>query len=276
MAGPTLTQNLDGNPWVEVFFNPADLDPACTSLRIYRFSEGRTWLVRGGVDIAPGVAAIDFEVPFGVPSSYRAEMFNSSGVSLGFTDISETTVNVEGTWVHQPLQPTLAIQMTNLSGSAETLTRPTPGEVVYVEGAPVGRHIGSRRHGLQSVPVVLLAETLTAANAFQAMLGTYEVQQIPVLCIRTSEDIRWPRTFFASTGELFERELTVHAGGELVQFEGDFDEVAPPFPGLVKPLLTYDDIDAAFATYDAADAAFATYTERDRAYEYAGLAEGGI
>ena len=275
MPGPDLTVNTDGNPWVEVFIDPSDLDPATVTLRMYRLSEGRTWLVRGGVDVAPGVAALDFEVPFGVESAYRAEMFDVDGVSLGFTDTTSTWVDVEGTWVHNPLDPTVAVQLVNLSGSAETLTRQTPGEVVYVEGASVGRRISSRRRGLEGVPVRLLAESRDVADTLQAMLGSYETQQVPVLCIRTSEAIRWPRTFFASTQELVEREKDVHSGGELVQFEASMDEVAPPFPGLVVPLLTYDDLDEFHGTYTAMDAAYASYTEKDRDYSLAGFAGSG-
>lgn len=271
MAGPLLTPNTDANPWVEVFFDPADLNADTASLRIYRLSEDRTWLVRGGVDIAPGVAALDFETPFQIESSYRAEQFDAFGVSLGYTELSTITLDVTGTWVHQPLQPLLAAQVRILSGSASSLARPTPGDLVYTQGAAVGRRIGPRRRGLTEVPVSLLAETLDAADTLQAMLGSYVTQQVPVLCIRTSAGIRWPRTFFASTDELEEIERNVRIGGELVQFDAAMDEVAPPFPGLVVPLLSYDDLDA-FGNYTAQDSGWATYTDRDRAYELAGLA----
>ena len=278
MAGPTLTQDLTGNPWVEVFFNPADLDPACTSLRIYRLSENRTWLVRGGVDIAPGVAALDFEVPFQTACSYRAEMFDVSGVSLGFTDITETTVNVSDMWVHNPLDPTRSVNLGPHGIRAESMPsvrRPTVGETVWVEGSTVGRRVGSGRRGVVGGMLGFVAETLATANALQAMLGTYEVQQVGVLCVRTPPPTRIPRTLFAGVRDPEEVDLDTAWGGTRTDFWFSFDEVAPPFPGLVKPLLTYDDIDT-FGTYTAQDANWSTYTDRDRAYELAGLAEGGI
>lgn len=275
MTGPTLTAYTTGNPWVEVYFPAGILDPACVTLTMYRFSENRTWKVRGGVEVAPGVAAQDFEVPFGVVAAYRAEQFDSSGDSLGFTDTSTITLDVSGTWVHNPLEPTEALEVEIDAESADSLVRPTPGELVYVEGAGVARRIGSRRRGLERVSLSLSVFGAGNGDAFQDMLGSYEEERIAVLCLRTSETVRWPRTFFFSTQRFDERDVNVRLGGEWLQFVADVDEVEPPFPGLVKPLLTYDDLDAAVTTYSAQDTEFGTYTTKDRAYEYAGFADSG-
>jgi len=274
MAGPTLTPNLTENPWVEVFFDPGDLHPDTVTMRVYRYSEGRTWLTRGGVDITPGQAVLDFEVPFQTQSTYRAAQFDADGLPLGFTDPSSITVDYTGTVVHQPLAPsTLWAPVRVLHGSAAELVRPEPGDVVDIEGGTVGRWIGTGRRGLRGVPVSLLAESLDAADRVQAMLGDYTTRQVGVLCIRTSDRIRWPRTFFAR-GDLTEFDLT-DEDDVLVQFTASADEVEPPFPGLVRPLLTYADLDAAFPSYADRDAEFGTYTTQDRAYEYAGFADGG-
>lgn len=269
MAGPTLSPDLSGNPFVEVFFE--DLHVDADTITIYRLSEDRDWLVRGGVQIATGVAALDFEVPFQTPATYRAEQFDVLGNSLGFTDPSSITVDYEGTVVHQPLAPAqLWARVRLLAGSAESLVRPTDGEFPRVEGATVGRWIGTPRQGLRGVPVNFLTDTLAAANQVQAMLGTYVTQQVGVLCIRSSDGIRWSRTFFAR-GDLAEVERNVRIRGELIEFQAAMDESEPPYPGLVVPLLTYDDLDA-FGDYAAQDANWITYTDRDRAYELAGLA----
>lgn len=269
MAAPSLSVDVTGNPFVEVFFGA--VAPGTASLSVYRLSEDRQWLVRGGVGLATGVAALDFEAPFKTPATYRAEQFDSLGNSLGFTDSATTTVDFTGTIVHNPLVPaSLWTPVFVMSDSIAPLVRPTEGELVYVEGASVGKWIGTRRQGLRNVSVVLETDTIAAANRMQAMLGTYTTQQVGVLCIRTSEAIRWPRTFFAR-GDLGELERTVRFGGELIRFESRMDEAEPPFPGLVTPLLTYDDLDA-FGNYTAQDAGWLTYTDRDRAYELAGLA----
>lgn len=271
MAGPTLTPNMDGNPWVEVF--PESVPAGTATLRMYRYSENRTWLVRGGVDVAPGVAMQDFEVPFRTPATYRAECFNSAGTSLGFTESSTIELDIEGTWVHQPLQPLLATRVNLRLDSNSGLIREVPGESAYPEGAVVGRWIGARRRGLRGVNIALRTTTLEAANTLQAMVGAYdETEQLGVLCLRTSSAIRWPRTFFFAVPELVEQAITVHVSGERIHFDAVADEVEPPFPGLVMPLLTYDDLDAYYGTYSAQDAAYATYTDRDRDYSLAGFA----
>lgn len=271
MAGPELTPDVTGNPRVEVFFDPADLHVDTYRLRMIRFSEDRTWLVRGGVDVAPGVAALDWEVPFQTLATYRAEMFDAAGASLGFSDASSITVDFEGTVVHNPLAPTVFAPVKILPGSIAPLGRPFDGQLVDTEDGE-GRFIGSGRRGLRNVTVSLRTDTIEAANDMQRVLGAYGKSLPGVVCIRTSSSIRWPRTFFAQ-GDLSETERTIHAGGERIQWDGRMNEATPPSPGIVTPLLTYADLDAAFPSYAARDAFYGTYTAQDRDYSLAGLAD---
>jgi len=270
MAGPTLTPDLTGNPFVEVFFE--DLHEDAATITIHRLSEDRDWLVRGGVEIATGVAALDFEVPFKTEASYRAEQFDTLGNSLGFTDPSSITLDYTGTIIHQPLAPAqLWAPVRILPDSVASLVRPAPGgEMVAVEGGTVARWIGAPRQGLRGVRVAVRTDTIEHAAQLEAALGTYVTRQVGVLCIRTSTSIRWPRTFFAR-GDLALTDHDVRFGGTKTRFDAVMDETEPPFPGLVVPLLTYDDLDA-YGDYDVQDANWLTYTDRDRAYELAGLA----
>lgn len=268
----TLTPHMAGNPWVEVYF--PQLDPSTEWVTIYRFSDNRTWQTRGGVRLAPGVPVQDFEVPYNVQSTYRAQMFAADGSDLGFTEPVSITIEVpEGfTTVHQVLDPSLWTEVEMLEGTAASLVRKSPSSVVYPEGAAVPKRIGSRRQALSDLQMSWLVRTPEAADVMQQMLGDYEQQQVGVLCVRTTPPMRVPRTLFISADDLAETEINVHAGGSLVRYDFSGDEVEPPYPGLVMPVLTYDDIDASFATYDDADAAFPTYTDRDRAYDLAGAA----
>lgn len=271
MAVPELTADTTGNPFVEAFFDPDTLDPATHHIRILRLSEGRSWFVRGGYNVTPGVAAIDWECPFQTEVFYRAEMFDADDVSLGLTEPGGTFLDYTGTVVHQPLAPDLWASVRILDGSAAALNRPLRGGFVEPSSATVGWWVGAGRSGLRDVPVSFLTETLVAADRVQAMLGSYTTQQVGVLCIRTSDAIRWPRTFFAQ-GNLTEVELTVKHGGELVQFDAVMNEAKPPAATIATPLLSYSDMSVAFDTYTALSAAIPTYTESSRSYEYAGLA----
>jgi hypothetical protein len=260
---------------VEVFFDSADVDPDTHHLRMWRFSDDRQWLVRGGVDIAPGVAALDWECPFQTQALYRAELFAADGTSIGWTESSTVTLDVNDVWVHNPLVPTTAVALGEfalLDGTASRNVRPTVGQVVYGEDDVVGRWIGTRRRGVTDMPFGLAVESVEDADALQAMLGDHLVRRLGVLCIRTPPPVRIPRTLFAAVQEPDERDVNVRWGGSRTDLVFTATEVKPPFEGITTPLLTYDDLDAAFATYTERDAAFATYTEMDRAYEYAGLA----
>lgn len=274
MAAPTLTPDTTGNPRVEVFLDTGDLEAGTTRLRLWRYSEGREWLVRGGVDIVPGVAALDWEAPFQTPAQYRAEMFNSGGVSLGFTDVAQVTLDVDTVWVHNPLVPTNAVNLgpIGLLDVDPTTMRPLVGGVVYGEFDTVGRRIGAGRRGVTAKQFGFAVETVADAEALQRMLGSYETQQVGVLCIRTPPPARFPRTFFASVDSPREVDRDVRWGGSRTDLLFEATEVRPPFPGITTPLLTYDDLDAAYSTYTARDAAYSSYTEMDRDYALAGLA----
>lgn len=266
---PAFTLYMDGNPSVEIFFT--NYVAGTVRVRLYRYSEGRTWLVRGGVDIAPSVAVRDYEVPSGVTSTYRAEMFDEAGNSLGFNAPASVTMPEFGPVVHQPMDPALFAPVTVLLDTAQTLVRRTPGELTYTEGSTVGRRIGVQRRGLSGAQLEFMTDTIADADMVQAMLGTYETEQVAVLCFRTPPPIRLPRTLFCASESLEEIETDVHMGGTAVRYRMQVDEVEPPFPGLVKPTLTYDDIDTV-GSYTVQDGLWATYSDRDRAYELAGQA----
>lgn len=274
MAAPELTVNTTGNPWVEVYMAPVDIDPAATHVRFWRFSDGRKWLVRGGVDVIPGSAVLDWEAPFGVPSQYRLEVFDGAA-QLGFTDVSQVTLDVSDVWVHNPLVPTGGISLGEfalLGGSFSRNTRPTVGDVVWGEGDVTGTWVGSRRRGLTGAPIGFAVESIADADALQAMLGTYETQQLGVLCIRTPPPVRIPRTLFAAVQDPEEQSINIDwGGGERSNFHFTATEVRPPHPGITTPLLTYTDMSAAFSLYSALSADIPTYSLSARSYEYAGL-----
>lgn len=274
MAQPTLTPDVSGSPRVEVFLSSSDVVAGTETVRFWRFSEGREWLVRGGVDIAPGTAAIDWEVPFQTVAQYRAEMFNAAGGSLGFTDVAQTTLNVNDVWVHNPLVPTNAVRLGSfgLLDRSPVVSRPLVGDVVYAEGDVEGRWVGAGRRGVSGWSGGFAVDSVQDADALQRMLGDYVTRQIGVLCIRTPPPVRIPRTFFAALTEVAESDRDVRWGGRRTDFLFTATEARPPFPGITTPLLSYDDLDAAFASYGARDSAFASYTAMDRAYNYAGIA----
>ncbi len=129
----------------------SDVKPGTVAVDVYRIADGRTTLVRGGIHKSAigGTTLVDWEAPFGVPIQYRAEQFDSTDTSLGYTETSSTTLDVADTWIHQPLNPSLAVSPLRLMKTATDIARATPGELVYVQGAEFATRIGGQRRGLQ-------------------------------------------------------------------------------------------------------------------------------
>lgn len=274
---PTLNLSVDANPAprVEVVF--ASLHPDTASLAaIWRTGDGREWKVRGsvGISVSDQVARIDYEAPFGIPISYRAEMLNGAGDSLGFTDSSsEVTLDVDETWVHNPLNPQIALQVVTLQGTSYEWSRPVAGEVLFPKARRVGVVIGGARQGLRGQVFDLLVASDADADTFSSMLGTYSRTAVPVLCFRigASDRSRLPRPLFGSVMDPREVDLTMQ-GGEDLGFRFQSDEVAPPAPALVIPLLTRADVDAYYSTRAQVDTDNATRLAVSRRYDLAGTA----
>ena len=270
-VGP-LWQLSDGAPSAEVFF--PTLATGTETIDVDRYADNRRMPVRGGAGVyaVDGASIIDPEPGFRIPVTYRAEMFDAAGVSLGFTDGASLYIDESRTWITQPLNPELGVAVIVREKAAGQLVRPIPGEMVYPEGSAVGHWIGGTRLGLQKVNLDVHTETFEQAAMMQAIWGTYEIDQLPVVCVRTPPPIRLPRTLFVAIPEPAEVARNVHAGFENIDWLLVGDEAAPPAPGLVVPFLTYDDLDAAYVSYDERDAAYATYLDQDRDYSLAGLA----
>lgn len=268
----TLTQYNDYNPVPRCEVLVVDVPPGTSTLR--RAAEGRTMEVRGGVNrpAAAGLTLLDTEIPFGVPAVYQVECF-LNGISLGFSATATTTLVQDSICLHQPLDPTYGTALEMTDESLKDLKRGFSGEVVYTDGATVGRWIGGRRRGLTDVNLTLGASSEAAADLVQGAFGGYVKDQVPVVCIRTPPGYgRIPRVLFLAVPDPIENDVNVRFGGGLVDFQIVGDEVAPPYPGLVASLLGYDDTDAFYSTYSAIDTAYGTYLARDRDYSKAGYA----
>lgn len=275
IEGPTVTPQPQGNPVPHVVVLVEDVDPAAVAIDLYRIADGRTARVRGGIRkfAVGGATVVDLEAPFGVTVSYRAEMFaDAAGTqSLGFTDTTDTVLDVQQAWFHQPLAPSLAFSPTMLWGTALERSRSTPGELVYPQGAEVGTWIGGQRRGLEDVPFKLLTNR-AGADQLQAVFGRYGTNPSPVLCIRTPRDMRVPRIFYAVVDTVMETTLNRPGEGEAIQFDFTATEARPPAPGVAAAVLRRMDIDATYPTRAARVAAYVNRLARDSDYTLAGAA----
>lgn len=273
---PTLTVSLDASPMprVEVLFSSFAAGTA--RVDVYRLAEGREFKVRSAVKAATAgaLSRIDYEVPFGVLVTYRAEMFNAVGVSLGFTDTASVTLSTADTWVHNPLDPAGGVRVAFRGDAARDLSRPVRGDTFWPEGRRVGVVISGERSGLRGVTLDIIVDTIGDADRFASLVGDYNTTTVPVLCFRigAADRVRLPRTLFASVFDPREQDVNYNIGGTQIAFAMTGDEVSPPTPAVVIPLLTNADINAAYATNGLLNADHLTNLSINRHYALAGTA----
>src|SRR5690606_7790592 len=237
---------------------------------VYRLAAGREFRMRGAVlaATAGSISRIDFEAPFNVPVTYRAEQFDENGVSLGFTPSATLGDVLEGlppaedlapsedlapgsfvvgtglmsaeTWMHNPLNPQGAVKVNLLDTAARSFSRPVPGEVSYPRGRRVGVMLSEPRRGLSGAVFDVWCDTFAEADAVQALIGSFTGSSVPVICVRTGSDntVRASMPLFLGVLDITEEDWTVRHGGEVTLQRIQGDEVDPPIPGLFVPLLT--------------------------------------
>lgn len=272
---PTITPYYDWKPCprAEVLFTSFAAGTA--TVTVHRAADGREREVRGAIRaaVAGALTRIDTEIPFnGIPVTYRAEMFNGAGVSLGFTDSTTATMYVTETCLHNPLDPQGAVSVIMADTAAATISRPVPGNVVFPRGRRVGVVISEMRQGVAGVNMDCYTLTDADADRVAALVGTYETETTPVLCLRIGMGMkmRIPRPFFAAVLDPREEAFNLRMGGEVVVWRMTGDEVAPPAPGLFIPLLTNADLNAYYLTNAALRADNATNLAANRRYDLIG------
>lgn len=274
LTAPALNAIPQMTPVPRVEFKFDELLPGTTRATVFRLTGKSTKRVRGAINVyaAGGFSGIDTEAPFNVKLTYRAEMFNAAGVSLGFTDARVVTVAFDGTVVHQPLDPTRAALVDLRPKFAEEISRPFEGEVVYPIGSTLGVYIGSGRQGVTGVDLTVITDTLDQADAFASIWGdpSEDQPQLPVVCIRTQPEWRLPMPLFAAVLDPTEARFDTDLGGETINWPMRGTEVRPPVEALARALLTYADFEASFSTYEAFENAYLTYFNAESDFDLAG------
>lgn len=276
LTAPGLNPLATMDPVPRVEYKFAEVLDGTAQATVFRITGKSVKRVRGAISVAAagGFSGIDTEAPFNVPLTYRAEMFNAKGVSLGFTDSRNVVVRFDGTVIHQPLDPTRAALVDLRPKFAEEMTRPFQGDVVYPLGSSLGVYIGSGRQGVTGIDLTVVTDSLKQADAFASVWGdqTEERAQLPVVCIRTQPRWRLPMPLFAAVLDPTEARFDTEFGGETIDWPMRGTEVRPPLEALARALLTYADFEATFTTYEAFENAYLTYFDAESDFDLAGTA----
>ncbi|RUQ06682.1 hypothetical protein D8M34_06585 [Microbacterium sp. HSID17254] len=258
---------------MEVFF-PSFVAGTAT-VTVYRLAGGREFQMRGGVRAVTGgtLTRIDHEIPFNVPVTYRAEQFNATGQSLGFTASTEVTVASADSWMHNPLDPQGAVRVSLGTDSAVSFSRPVPGVVSRPRGRRVGVVLSEPRQGVSGLTLDVRTSTTADADAVQAMFG--DDGRPPIVCVRLGEldrVMRVPQPLFLSALSVSEVDVGYRWGSGEISHPVEGDEVAPPVPGLFVPTLRAIDLNVSFATAAELNLAHLTAADVNRRYDLAGAA----
>src|SRR5690554_4654305 len=156
-VAPTLTEKPGYG--VEVYFPTLDAD--ATQITVWRTADGLTEAVAGALKatVAGDFVVTDFGVPFGVVSSYTAEIFDAGGAAL--TGLPSTIqVDSDAVVLSDPTDPEklYAVTMTNVSFSRVGRRRRTEQVFVFGLSAPFEQNWG--KGAIQGLPF----EVETATN----------------------------------------------------------------------------------------------------------------
>lgn len=275
LAVNDLTAGPSDAPKVELLLTGLSGDVA--TVTGFRLSGGSESRVSGIVDAAVAGAGtwIDYEVP-AQQATYRFEMKDDFGVSLGFTESVTVELGFTGCWMHNPFAPSGAVNVTLLDTAGRTLSRPVPGDVVRPIGRRVGVVVSGPRRGLSGGVFDVYAPDLSVADRIQAFLGTDASTLPPVICIRMGSDhkgFRVASPLFLSVFDIAEEDLDLRKGGTATVQRISGDEVARPAPGYFIPLLRRMDVNAYYASRAEFNAAYLSRLAANRDYSLAGYAD---
>lgn len=266
-------------PRVEVAF--PTLPPGTATLTIVRTSaiakskRLQTMNVRGAVrtPVAGIATRLDYEVPFDVESTYRGVAYNRAGTKIAETGSTSITVQAESqehVRIHNPLDPKATVLIRFEVSAAATRSRHFGGEVVQPIGRRLGALVSTGRSGYRGFPLDVIAETVEQSEQLENIFGLGEVQRLPALCIRVPQShyrMRLPSVLFVA---VLKPDAIPHPTDDAEIWRLSGDEISPPAPALVMPILTRDDIKAAYATRDALKADNPTRNAITTRYDLAG------
>lgn len=170
MFEPTLVGSFAGHPSVQITFDA--LDAATSTVTVWRRADTLE-IVPGteGAFAAGGFVVEDHWAPHSIEVTYWAEMFDSSGASLGVTGSASTTV-----WgvrdevvVSDPFDPenAVSVQMGSSFGSA---LGPKLDVETHIVGSRVVSLIGNHSL-LQDVDLTLKTDTQEQADTLRSILN---------------------------------------------------------------------------------------------------------
>src|SRR6185312_8850752 len=191
-SAPTLTAKTTPGPGVEVYF--PTLDAAGATITVWRVADGSREEVRGAkrATVSGDFVVTDWEVPFGVVSTYVGELFDASGASvLGAS--SAIQVDSDEVYISNPIDPNQVYVVNLEAASFGQIQRTRRTEQVFVMGMqrPFEQNWGLG--GIEGLPFTLWTETVSDSDNVDLLL-----QSSPLLIRTPPRFSTLPRSLVAS------------------------------------------------------------------------------
>lgn len=256
--GPSLQPYSDGFPCPRVVVNVTTVVPATVTGTLHRIYDDVDEVVPGAdmVPSAGGFVRTDYFPPLGVPVSYRVEMFDINGASLGFTDAETTSIDVPDStcWMSSPFNPQLSVQVELDDVASSKLQSDINAQTHNIGGRRIV--ISEAIYGYVGIPMSFWVESVDAAVAAENVFA----DGLGLSVIRVAPPMQVPRVLYAF-GVPTRQEVNLPAGVEDTYFDLTVDEASAPSTSIVAAVLTYGRYTDNFATYGSFRSQYSTYRD---------------
>lgn len=254
---PDITPHTDYAPVprVDVLFD--NLPFGAVYVTVFQISAEGTIPVRSAIRsfAAGGYFITDYEVPLGIPVSYRAEQFDAAGNSMGFTDTATTQVDIPvGVAVFQdPLEPAVSAVVGCEASFAETLSR-TREVKRHLIGFETIALMGAMSL-LEDVNLRVWADADVTQRKFDAVLSRTQV------LVRTMPPMPLPRAFHVVIPSPKRVPFDIRFDGETNVWDLTAFEVTRSTLDIIVPPVTWQRVIDAYPTWADVIAAHPTWLD---------------
>jgi len=263
----TSFADMDPSPRVLLDLDPAEIGTADT-VTVWQISKWGQVPVRNAVrrSVSGGLVVTDYEIPPGVPVTYRVERFDAGGVSLGYVLNLAAQVDLPGGFVvvQDPLAPANAVLVRAERRFADALTR-SRASAVYQAG---GRTFAMS--GPYSAFQQLSLRCVTQSDADRETLA--EILSEAMILVRSMPTTRLPGAFYATVASVPMIPHDARRGGDTDVWDIAGDQLSRPELDIIVAVYSYDRFKAYLdtlhpptpGTYNDAAAIWSTYLDAMR------------
>lgn len=256
VSSVTPFSGMDPSPRVDVFVDGADLTGSTASVTVWQISSAGEFPVRNAErrPSSGGFFVTDYEVPLGVPVSYRVQEFDAGGAEIQFALNLDTQVDVADGYavIQDPLVPNNAVLVEAHVDFGGVLVKRRAART-YRAGNDTVALLGQQGL-LEDVPLRCQTRSIADADVLEAILD--ETQFLVRLMPSGG---RLPSVLHVVVPDVVQVPVDVQYGGSWIQWDLQGSQVARTELDIIVPVVSYQRYVDAFASYAEFNAAYSTY-----------------